>query len=59
MHVISRGFQDFKDEQIVVLCHLLISDVNYGYRLYTPSIVSSINGHTITSLLSLVRSASL
>ena len=39
LHVISRGFQDFKDEQIVVLCHLLISDVNYGYRLYAPAIV--------------------
>lgn len=41
LHVISRGFQDFKDEQIVVLCHLLISDVNYGYRLYAPAIVRS------------------
>ena len=55
MHVISRGFQDFKGEQIVVLCHLLISDVNYGYRLYAPAIVSAVNNQPITSLLSLVR----
>jgi hypothetical protein len=38
-----------------VLCHLLISDVNYGYRLYAPAIVSTVNNQPITSLLSLVR----
>mmetsp|Transcript_20374 Transcript_20374/g.41134 ORF Transcript_20374/g.41134 Transcript_20374/m.41134 type:complete len:515 (-) Transcript_20374:137-1681(-) len=55
LHVLWRGFRERVDEQCVVLCHLLVADVNFGYKFHTAAVLKAFNDQPILSLPSLVK----
>jgi len=55
LHILSRGFRSYEEEECVVLCHLLVADVNFGYKFYSTAVIKSFNDQTVLSLANLVR----